>query len=164
LSGGDYAAVADPQSLPTFLSPNFERIPTELKSLKNWVLWVPIWNGTKYTKRPIQPSGYGASTTNPKHWSSFEDVREAYEHGVERGHIEFREKGRSPQRVPVGGVGFVFDGQPDEQGLVFAGVDFDKVVSGGDQIASLAEERIRRLGSYTEPSVSGVGLHVIVKA
>src|SRR5205823_540365 len=48
-------------------------------------------------------------------------------------------------------------------GLVLAGVDFDKVISGSN-IASLAEERIRRLGSYTERSVSGEGFHVIVKA
>ena len=59
-------------------------------------------------------------------------------------------------------MGFVFDGQPDANGLVFAGVDFDKVVSGND-VTSLALERIKRLGSYTERSVSGTGLHVIAK-
>ena len=138
-------------------------MPPELKTLKNWVLWAAVWNGTKWTKRPIQISGYGASTTNPKHWSSFDDVKQAYERAVARGYMELREKGKPVQQVPVGGVGFVFDGQPDADGLVFAGVDFDKVISGGE-IASLAEERIKRLGSYTERSVSGGGLHVIVKA
>jgi hypothetical protein len=77
--------------------------------------------------------------------------------------MELHEKGTPVQQVPVGGIGFVFDGQPDADGLVFAGVDFDKVIS-GRKIASLAEERIRRLGSYTERSVSGGGFHVIVKA
>jgi putative DNA primase/helicase len=160
---GATGAAAGTQSPPRFLSPNLERIPSELKSLKNWVLWVPIWNGSKYTKRPIQPSGYGASTTKPKHWASFNEVKQAYERALERGYIEIRAKDKQPQHVPIGGVGFVFDGQPDEQGLVFAGVDFDKVISGND-IASLAKERIRRLGSYTEQSVSGSGLHMIVKA
>ena len=90
-------------------------------------------------------------------------MKQAYERAVQRGYMELREKGKPVQQVPVGGVGFVFDGQPDADGLVFAGVDFDKVISGGE-IASLAQERIKRLGSYTERSVSGGGLHVIVKA
>jgi len=77
--------------------------------------------------------------------------------------MELREKGQPVQQVAVGGVGFVFDGKPDADGLVFAGVDFDKVISGG-KLAPLAKERIKRLGSYTELSVSGGGFHVIVKA
>ena len=138
-------------------------MPAELKQRPNWVLWVPIWKGSKWTKRPIQISGFGASATNPRHWSSFEDVKHAYERAVQRGHIEIREKDKPPQHVSIGGIGFVFDGQPDEDGLVFAGVDFDKVIT-GKVIASLARERISRFGSYTERSVSGGGLHVIVKA
>ena len=148
---------------PKFVRPDFERMPSELKRLKNWVLWGAVWNGSKWTKRPIQVSGFGASTTNPNHWSSFNDVKQAYKHADQRGYIELREKGKPIQQIPVGGVGFVFDGQPDEDGLVFAGIDFDKVISGGE-IASLAQERIKRIGSYTERSVSGNGLHVIAKA
>jgi putative DNA primase/helicase len=138
-------------------------MPAELKALKNWVLWCAVWNGSKWTKRPIQMSGYGASTTNPRHWSSFDDAKRAYERAVAQGYMELRERGKPTQQVAVGGVGFVFDGQPDADGLVYAGVDFDKVISGGE-IAPLAQERIKRLGSYTERSVSGGGLHVIVKA
>jgi hypothetical protein len=152
------------QALPKFIRPNFERMPPELKLLKNWVLWGAVWNGSKFTKRPIQISGFGASTINPKHWSSFDDVKQAYERAVQRGYIELREKGKPIQQIPVGGVGFVFDGQPDEDGLVVAGVDFDKVISADFKIASLAAERIKRLGSYCERSVSGYGLHVIVKS
>ena len=151
------------QAPPKFLRPEFERMPAELKQRPNWVQWVPTWTGSKWTKRPIQISGFGASTTNPKHWSSFEDVRQAYERAIQRGYIELREKGKPIRQIPVGGVGFVFDGRPDEGELVLAGVDFDKVISKGE-IAPLAEERIRLLGSYTEQSVSGGGLHVIVKA
>jgi uncharacterized protein DUF5906 len=156
-------ATADAPEPPKFLRPNCERMPAELIQRPNWVLWVPIWNGSKWTKRPIQVSGFGASTTNSKHWSSFDDVKKEYDRAFQRGYIELRGRGKPIQQIPIGGVGFVFDGQPDQDGLVFAGVDFDKVVTGAD-IASLAEERIRRLGSYTEPSVSRSGLHVIVKA
>jgi hypothetical protein len=153
----------DPQAPPIFLPPKFERMPAELKKLKNWVLWVPIWNGSKWTKRPIQISGFGASSTKPKHSSSFDDVKQAYENAIQRGYIKIHEKDKPPQHVSIGGVGFVFDGQPDGDGLVFAGIDFDKVIT-GKVIASLAKERISRFGSYTEQSVSGRGFHVIVKA
>ena len=76
------------QAPPNFIQPNFERMPAELKMSKNWVLWVPLWNGSKWTKRPIQISGYGASTTKPKHWSSFDDAKQAYERAVVRGYME----------------------------------------------------------------------------
>jgi AAA domain/Primase C terminal 2 (PriCT-2) len=148
---------------PRIIPPNFENMPSELKAPCNWVLWVLVWNGSKWTKRPIQPSGFGASTTNPKHWSSFEDVKQAHERAVERGYIELREKDKPVQKVPVRGVGFVFDGKPDEDGFVFAGVDFDNQAFSGE-IASLSAERVKRLGSYVEASPSGKGIHVIVKA
>jgi hypothetical protein len=32
--------------------------------------------------------------------------------------------------LPIGGVGFVFDGHPDEGELVLGGVDFGKVIIG----------------------------------
>jgi hypothetical protein len=149
---------------PKFLRPNFERMPAELKQRPNWVLWVPIWTGSKFTKRPIQISGFGASSINPKHWASFDDVKQAYERADQRGYIELREKGKPIQQIPVGGVGFVFDGQPDENGLVFAGVDFDGVIPQEGEISSFAAERVKRIGSYVEASVSRTGLHVILKA
>ncbi|MBR1275620.1 AAA family ATPase [Bradyrhizobium sp. AUGA SZCCT0283] len=156
-------AATDAPAPPVYIRPNFDRMPAELKLLKNWLLWAAVWNGKKWTKRPIQVSGYGASTINKKHWSSFDAAQQAYACAVARGYMELRERGKPVQQAPVGGIGFVFDGQPGADGLVFAGVDFDKVISGGE-IASLAQERIRRLGSYTEQSVSRGGLHVIVKA
>jgi hypothetical protein len=149
--------------IPDFLRPKFSRIPQELKVIPNWVLWVPRWSGTKWTKRPIQPSGYGANTTNRKQWSSFEAVELAYNLAVQRGFIEVHQKGEAPKRVPIGGIGFVFDGSPGSDGLVYAGVDFDKVIKNGS-LTSLAAERIKRINSYTELSVSDTGLHVIVKA
>jgi hypothetical protein len=99
----------------------------------------------------------------PAHWSSFEEVRRAYELAIECGYIEFREKGKPIQRIPLGGVGFVFDNQPDEDGFVLAGIDFDEVVCRGKGIASFAAERVKRIASYYEASVSRTGLHVIVK-
>jgi hypothetical protein len=55
-------AATDAPAPPKFIQPHFDRIPPELKAMKNWLLWAAVWNGTKWTKRPIQISGYGAST------------------------------------------------------------------------------------------------------
>jgi hypothetical protein len=148
---------------PQFITPNFDNMPPELKQRPKWVLWVPILKGSKWTKRPIQPSGFGASTTNPRHGSCFEDARRQYERAVEQGGILLRER-NGKRFVPIGGVGFVFDNQQDENGLVLAGIDFDRVVSTEGKIASFAAERIKRFRSYSELSVSGSGLHIIVKA
>jgi hypothetical protein len=74
--------------------------------------------------------------------------------------MELREKDKPLQRVPIGGVGFVFDGQLDENGLVLGGVDFDEAITDAG-IRPLARKCIKRLGSYTERSVRGKGYHVI---
>ena len=63
---------------PKFIRPNFDRMSPELKLLKSWVLWAADWNGSKRTKRPIQISGYGMSPTNPRHLSSFDNLKQAY--------------------------------------------------------------------------------------
>jgi primase-polymerase (primpol)-like protein len=65
--------------------------------------------------------------------------------------------------MSVSGVGFVFDGQPDENGLVYAGVDFDSEEFAGEGSIRVAEW-VDRFGSYVETSVSGEGLHAITKA
>jgi len=41
----------DAQPPPQFIRPNFDRMPIELKRLKNWLLWAAVWNGSKWTKR-----------------------------------------------------------------------------------------------------------------
>jgi primase-polymerase (primpol)-like protein len=138
-------------------------MPPELKELPNWLLWYPFWTGSKWSKRPIQPSGYGASSTNPRHWHSFAEIKRAYESAVERGYMRVREQDQTPQRVRIGGVGFVFDEQPDENGLVLAGTDFDDAIT-CDGVVPYAMRRRKRLKSHTERSVSGSGYHVISKA
>ena len=74
--------------------------------------------------------------------------------------MEVREKDKPVQRVPIGGVGYVFDGKPDKNGLVLGGVDFDEAITDAG-IRPLAKKCIKRLGSYTERSVRGKGYHVI---
>ena len=124
-------ATTGPQAPPEFLRPKLERMPAELKQRPNWVLWVPIWKGSKWTKRPIQDFRVWREHDKPK---TLVPVRRR-EAGVRAcrssaATSSYARRASRSQRVPVGGVGFVFDGQPDEDGLVFAGVDFDKVITG----------------------------------
>ena len=123
-------------------------MPVELKLLDNWVGWrylPPKSKGGKWRKVPFQPNGKPASTVDRSTWSPFEECCDAY---TKRG---------------FSGVGFVFDGKPDENGLVYAGVDFDSEACEGE-VSIQTAEWVDRLGSYFETSVSGSGLHVLLKA
>jgi RecA-family ATPase len=133
---------------PQPLLPKLESVPAELKQVKNWLMWrylPPRRDDGKWRKVPFQPNGQPASTVSPSTWNTFDDCRSAYERGG------------------FSGIGFVFDGKPDENGLVYAGVDFDSEACTGE-IAIETAEWVDRFGSYVENSVSGTGAHVIVKA
>src|SRR5258708_5914263 len=113
-----------------YLAPLFENIPPELAALRQWVLWVAVPGKDKARKVPIQPNGHGASTTNPKTWSAFTEVKAAYEAAVARGYTDYQADGTT-QHLPVAGIGFVFDGQCDADGNTYVGIDFDGVLEGG---------------------------------
>ncbi|GHF63486.1 putative DNA primase/helicase [Deinococcus metalli] len=59
------------------------------------------------------------------------------------------------------GVGIVLAMEPWRAGLPLVAIDLDGVVSGGE-VHPAARELVARLDSYTELSVSGTGLHVLV--
>jgi hypothetical protein len=142
---GKTGTLASPQLIP----PDFERMPPELKLLNNWVLWryLPPKSGSgKPRKVPFQPNGQTASTTDRSTWSGFEECCAAYALGG------------------FAGVGFVFDGAIGDEGLCYCGVDFDSCTKDGNDVHSLARSRIKRLGTYTERSVSGTGFHCIARA
>jgi len=51
------AVTPDPKTEPEppkLLRPKFERMPAELKERPNWVLWVPIWNGSNGLSAPFR--------------------------------------------------------------------------------------------------------------
>ena len=91
-------------------------------------------------KRPVSPrTGLAASTTNPATWGSFEEARSrAYSREL--------------------GIGFVFT--EDDS---FVGIDLDNVLCGDREFEPHAKEIIEMLGSYTEISVSGRGLHIVAR-
>jgi putative DNA primase/helicase len=131
--------------------PNFDRIPDELKRLAQWVNYRQEERGGKSTKVPYQARAptVRASSTDPATWGTFEEAREAYEKYASEA---WREHGIEP----VSGIGFTFT---RESRIV--GIDFDhcRDRATGEWDADVLK-LVLALGSYTEISPSGEGLHV----
>jgi hypothetical protein len=126
------------------LTPNFEKIPQELRVRRNWVVWKlePDDKG-KPTKVPYNPARpeYKASTTNPKTWGT---IKQAIAAAKNNG---------------FSGIGYVFSPQDD-----CAGVDLDhcrkfKMA----EIDPWARNIIKHFDSYAENSQSETGVHILVK-
>ena len=111
-----------------------DRIPQELKDLKQWV-GVGI-----DSKVPIRVDTlFAASSIDPNTWGTFEDAKEA----VELGEITY--------------PGFVFN----DNGIV--GIDIDTGFDEDGFVTELAADIIAKCGSYTEKSKSGRGFHILLK-
>ncbi|MBN2291061.1 MAG: PriCT-2 domain-containing protein [Pirellulales bacterium] len=127
-----------------------DKIPGELVKAKRWVAWKWIletradgslhWNKPPFDAR----TGAPASTTDPKTWSDFDTALRA----VQSGRFD--------------GLGFVLG--VDENGIAYAGVDFDdcRDIESGSLIAWVLE-KITWLNSYTEVSPSRTGCKVILR-
>lgn len=132
-------------------SSSFSAIPEELRVLPNWIVWrleYPNGLDKKPTKKPYQINGYGASTTNPSHWVTFEVAFNTLQHGN------------------YSGLGFVFTNTE------YSGIDLDdtsllKDRSGPNPDYQIDTDRqlkvYREFDSYSERSPSGNGCHIIVK-
>jgi putative DNA primase/helicase len=121
------------------LSARVESIPEELRVRPQWVVWKAV--DEKPDKVPYSArTGRRASSTDLMTWSTFEAALDAYDNGE------------------YAGLGFVFS-----SGDPYTGIDLDGCVDEYGQIAPWALEIIQHFDSYTELSVTGTGLHVIVK-
>jgi hypothetical protein len=131
-----------PRPIP--IQPLLEYIPAELRERPQWVGWKYELDGSKWTKVPYDAeTGLKASTTNRKTWRSFESAAEAY------------------RQRRFDGIGYVF--AKDDP---FCGLDFDHCFDEIEDQKILKPEAarwVKAFTSYTEFSVSGVGLHVITK-
>lgn len=136
-----YSLGEEPRRASRFLPVAAENIPDELKALPQWVVWRAMERNGKTTKPPYQIDGRPAKANDPSTWASFENSMGAYEAGLSDG------------------VGFVF---APGGGLV--GVDLDGCVGEDGTVAPKAEVIVEALGGYAEYSVSGRGLHIIVRA
>jgi hypothetical protein len=114
-----------------------DAIPEQMRSLPQWIAWRYEDRKGKGSKVPYQLCGQRASTTNPQHWSTFNEALDTY-----NGSDEFS------------GIGFVFT---EEDGIF--GLDLDNCYQGG-KLADWAGRILERFDSYTELSPSLRGLKV----
>lgn len=118
----------------------FERIPHEMRSYPQWVVWkLEPRDNAKDTKVPYSPrTGHKASVTDPLTWGTFEEAVAAAATGQ------------------YSGIGFVLT-HSDPYGFI----DLDD--THGDQVALDRQIKVfREFNSYSEVSPGG-GLHIIVK-
>jgi len=113
-----------------------ERVPTELKTRKQWVCWKQVDRGGKLTKVPFQPTGEPASSTGPDTWSTFASAVAAM--------------------AGYAGVGFVFDAND-----CYVGIDLDGCIEPtSGKLEDWAKAIIVQMGSYAEISPSGTGVKI----
>lgn len=125
----------------------YEFIPEELKSLATWGLYKLVWKPerNKYTKIPIDPhTGGDGKSNDPSTWSDFSTAMQAM------------------QDLGMDGLGFYF--QPPYIGIDVdhVGVDIERWKT-GDFEDNEVQQFLNYTNSYTETSVSGKGIHIIVK-
>lgn len=133
---------SNPNSRPSVEPPNIDGIPNHLRRFPHWVLWRFDWVEDSWAKVLYDPiSNRRAATDDKSTWGSFELVVRLY----------------SEQQDQFDGIGFVFSLEDD-----LCGIDFDDCVHGGELLEGRSEW-LEKFNSYTELSVSGTGLHVIVR-
>lgn len=123
----------------------YESVPDELKDLQQWCCFRLVFDKKrgKYTKVPYDAmTGEKAKSNDESTWADFETALDS-----------------SKQ---FDGIGFFFK-EP------YFGIDLDDVADeiarykNGDHEGNIVSEFIETMGSYTEYSPSGKGIHIIVK-
>lgn len=119
----------------------FNRIPEELKSLPQWVLWKYVRRDDKVTKVPYDcKTGYPVDFTDPEKWISFNEAT-----------------ANAPQ---YDGIGFVLS--VDDPYCI---IDLDNKPDHPCTPEQLARHSkiYEAFQSYTELSVSGTGVHIVCR-
>ena len=131
----------DQNKRPQPLAPKLDSVPSELRSVKQWVMWKYVWKGDVWAKIPFRTNGVTASSTDPNTWEKFDTVFLCYEQ----------------QQSRFDGIGFVFTDS------AFVGIDLDNCLN-GKEMTPFALRVCEKLETYTEVSPSKTGLHLIGKA
>jgi len=135
-----------PPIMPLALQVNFDAIPAEMQTRRQWVVWKFLYQSNKtkpWTKVPYDPRhGTKASHSDSNTWGSFDEAVQLYSTGTYEG------------------IGYVFS-QDDP----YCGIDLDDCRKPADgEIAPEKRRYVDQVASYTEISPSGRGLHIILKA
>jgi putative DNA primase/helicase len=119
-------------------------LPKELLEYSQFVCFKLFPGSPKQKKPPFNPhTGELASPTDQKTWSSFAQAAHAFLTNPE-----------------YAGIGFVFT--KDDP---FTGIDLDSCLDPNTgEIAFWANTIVQKLASLTEISISGLGLHILIKA
>ncbi|MBF0680827.1 MAG: AAA family ATPase [Devosia sp.] len=128
-------------------APQFQDIPNELKTLRQWVVWKAITEDGRTTKQPLCPNAlYPANVTNPGDWGSFDDAVKAM----------------NDNPSVVAGIGFVFTADDEYFGI---DLDDESKVASQDLVRrqKLVDQVMRNTTSYAEVSPSGKGIHIIAR-
>lgn len=125
----------------------YERIPEELKSLKRWGLYQLKWQSdrNKYAKYPKNPyTGGDGKSNDPSTWSDFDTALQAL------------------TDLGMDGLGFYF--QPPYMGIDVDHLDQDlERWQRGEMDDNEVQQFLTITKSYAETSVSGTGIHIIIK-
>lgn len=126
----------------------YEAIPTELKELRQWCCFKLQPRGDKMTKIPVDANtGESGKSNDESTWATFEVAQAAIE------------------KFGLDGLGFYF--KAPYFGIDIDGVkeDVERYLSGveEEQENNIVAEFIELMGSYSEISVSGTGIHIIAK-
>lgn len=123
----------------------FSKVPYELKEQTRWCNWKLAVRDGRETKLPINAeTGEFARSNDESTWSDFDAVVE------------------NVKNNPDLGIGYFFK-EP------YIGIDLDDVgeeierYQQGEHEENIVSEFVNSLGSYTEVSPSGEGIHIIIK-
>ena len=117
----------------------FDSIPPEIVTKKNWVMWRWEKRNGKFTKPPYQPNGKPAKSNDPTTWATYIEACGAYKTGK------------------FDGIGFMLGGD-------YTGIDSDGIRN--PETGEIVPEhycRIESLDSYTEISPSQKGVKTLLK-
>jgi len=115
---------------------SYSRIPAELRSLKQWVLWRYELVNDKQTKVPYQTNGAKADVTNSHTWNYYDNIISLVDE--------------------YSGIGLVFSTSDSYTGI---DLDYDSDIN----IIATQLKIFSEFDSYSEISPSGMGLHIIIK-
>ena len=153
--GGEGARRGDNMQLPEQLE--------ELRDQKIWLNYVMIYNASKhggeggYDKPPVNPYTLrDGSSTDSARWATFDECNAQIGKPAT---VYYKSKEYVTQ--PVAGVGLVLEAA----GIL--GIDFDSVIKRDEsgKVVSVSDEAKKiwkYVDSYTEVSVSGTGVHILV--
>jgi P4 family phage/plasmid primase-like protien len=132
---------------PFCLPVELANIPLELRKVPRWVMWsfVQVGDGVnrRWAKMPLQTTGRYASSTDPKTWTDFMSVEQAY------------------NTHKFDGVGFVFSHEDD-----LVGIDLDDCYDHQQArfINAAMQQLADQVNGYMEVSPSGTGVKIFTRS